>query len=152
MCRDFPDACFLLKGKNVEFLKIPYFNEIIEEFRCQSNLRILDDMEVWTPFSSVAAADIGFARHTSLGDEMLALGKPVIFDDFDGFPGDIYDYGSSVVSKSYEETRQKFSNFFDDKRKYSDDLSPLRNYLFTTSKEPIRHVINKELCTVLRSE
>ncbi len=148
LCRDFPEAFFLLKGKNTDFAKIPFFKEIVSQFRTQPNLLILEDQDLWTPYSSVASADIGIARHTSLADEMLALGKPIIFDDYDGYPSEIYDYGPEVTAYDYYDIKAKCARFFADPEGYNANLNVLRNKLYSIPAEPLEQVIQKELMAI----
>ena len=152
LCVDFPKACFLLKGKNYHFNKIPFFKEYILKFENQHNLILLADMHTWTPFSSVMAADIGFARQTSLADEMLALGKPVVFDDYDGFPSEVYDYGAQVTSYNYKDLRAKFSEFFANPGDYNAGLNALRKKLYTVPVESAEVLIQKKLNHILFSQ
>lgn len=148
LCGDFPDAFFLLKGKNTDFTKIPFFRERVDQFRAQPNLLILEDQELWTPFSSVASADIAVARHTSLADEMLALGKPVIVDDYGGFPSKVYDYGPEVTAYDYDDIQGKLTRFFADPEGYNASLSGLRKKLYSIPAEPVDQVIQKELMNI----
>jgi hypothetical protein len=148
LCRDFPCAFFLLKGKNTDFKQLPFFKEIITQFRALPNLLILEDLDLWTPFNSVAAADIAFARHTSLADEMLALGKPIIFDDFDGYPSEVYDYGSEVIAYDYADIKAKLNKFFADPEGYNANLNALRDRLFFVPSVPVDQFIGTKLATI----
>lgn len=148
LCRDFPNAFFLLKGKDTNFATIPFFQERVRQFRAQPNLLILEDLELWTPFASVAAADIALARQTSLADEMLALGKPVIFDDYDGYPSAIYDYGPEVTAYSYADIKGKLTRFFAGPEGYNANLDALRKKLYTVQNKPVEQVLQGELMSI----
>lgn len=148
LCVDFPDVFFLLKGKNTNFTKIPFFSERVNQFHAQPNLLILEDQELWTPFSSVASADIAVVRQTSLADEMLALGKPVIFDDYDGFASEIYDYGQDVIAYDYEDIKGKLTRFFSNPEEYNANLNGLRKKLFSVPDEPVEQYLHKELMNI----
>jgi hypothetical protein len=145
LCRAFPNAYFLLKGKNSNFLQINFFQDMVAKMRAQHNLLLLQDQEVWTPFVSVASADIAVARHTSLADEMLALGKPVIFDDFDGFPSKIFDYGGQLTAHSLEEVRGKLDQFFKDPVEYAERIKSVCSGLYCTSDFPVQEVLHTRL-------
>lgn len=145
LCGDFPDAFFLLKGKNTNFTKLPFFRERVDQFRTQPNLLILEDQELWTPLSSVASADIAVARQTSLADEMLAIGKPVIFDDYDGLPSGYYDYGDDVIAYDYADIKGKLNRFFADPEGYNANLNGLRKKLYSVPAEPVEQYLQKEL-------
>ena len=148
LCNDFPGVLFLLKGKNTDFIRIQFFKDLLRRFRAHTNLLILEDSSIWTPFTSVASADIGVARHTSLADEMMALGKPVIFDDYDGYPSEIYDYGPDVIAYSYDDIRDKLARFFADPSAYNANLNNLRKRLYTVPEQPVQQVLERELMNI----
>ena len=151
LCHDFPEAFFLLKGKSTEFVRIKFFEDLVSRFRAQPNLLILEDPSIWTPFTSVASADIAVARHTSLADEMLALGKPVIFDDYDGNPSEIYDYGPDVTAYSYDDIRDKLNRFFANPSAYNRNLDDFREKLYYCYDQPVEQVLRKELMAIWSS-
>jgi hypothetical protein len=145
LCRRFPKAYFLLKGKNTNFVKIDYFKDKVAQMRAQQNLLLLEDQDVWTPFTSVAAADIAVARHTSLADEMLALGKPVIFDDFDGFPSKISDYGRQFTALNFAQLQDKLNQFFSDPTGYTKMIKSICSNLYCAPDFPVDKVLQKRL-------
>ena len=148
LCHDFPDAFFLLKGKNTDFIQVPFFKEMVCRLREQTNLLVLENQTLWTPFTSVASADIAVARPTSLADEMLALGKPVIIDNYDKVQSDIYDYGPDVTAYSYDDMREKLTRFVVDPLRYNASLNNLRKKLYTVSDQPIEQLLQRELMAI----
>ena len=145
LCRAFPRVYFLLKGKNSNFLQISFFQEMVAKMQAQHNLLLLQDQEVWTPFVSVASADIAVVRHTSLADEMLALGKPVIFDDFDGFPSKIFDYGDQLIAHSLDEVRGKLNQFFENSVEYAARIKSACSDLYCASDFPVQEELHNRL-------
>ena len=97
LCASFPQAHFMIKGKNFYFINIPYFFDVVKDIEKTPNCILIKDYDKWTPFTSVSVSDIAIALHTSLGDEMLALGKPVIFYEYVRFASEFLDYGSEPV-------------------------------------------------------
>ena len=148
LCANFPEAYFLLKGKNTDFMGLPYFKDVVRRMRAQPNLLILEDQGEWTPFSSVASTDIAVARATSLADEMLALGKPIILDDYDGFPSERFDYGPDVIAYSYDSIREKLSRFFADPEGYNLKLDDLRRRLYSVSDPPVDATLQREMMAI----
>ena len=88
----------MIKGKNYDFINIPYFSDVVKDIEKTSNCTLVKDYEKWTPFTSVSVSDIAIAMITSLGDEMLALGKPVILYDYMKFGSEFFDFGSEVIA------------------------------------------------------
>lgn len=149
ICGDFPEAFFLLKSKDTHFIGIPFLKDVVGRMRAQHNLLVLEDQAMWTPFASVSAADIGLALHTSLADEMLALGKPVIiydglYEDY-GIPTKVYDYGPEATAHNYSDIKDKLATFFANPKGYNARLDDLRKKLFFVPAEPVKEYLHKEL-------
>ena len=145
LCDHFPQAYFMIKGKNNDFLNIPYFSEIKTRTKQTPNCMVVKDYEQWTPFTSSAISDIAVAMHTSLGDEMLALGKPVIFYDFFGFPSQIIDYGSELIAHTYEDLIRKLERYFHDPKAYNNELNPVRKKFYTVPDIPVKELLHGKL-------
>jgi hypothetical protein len=80
---DRPDVDFLLRGKNIDWLDDPFFADVAAMIDLVPNLDV-DRIyfELNRSYSLAAEADCIVAKHTSLGDECLAVGKPVVFHDW----------------------------------------------------------------------
>jgi hypothetical protein len=148
LCTVFPQAYFMIKGKNFDFIKIPYFSEVVSQLNKTTNCVIVKDYVKWTPFTSVSVSDIAIALHTSLGDEMLALGKPVIFYDLFAFPSKIFDYGSEIISFNFDDLKLKLTKFFENPDKYNQNLDSLRKVCFNISNETPKQLLDKELIKI----
>ena len=149
LSEDFPEFIFLLKGKDVNFTKVDYLRPLSDQILARKNIKILDDSSVWTPFLSVAVADIGFARHTSMADEMMALGKPVIFHDTYGFPSQVFDYGNEVTMNSYSQFAEAFRAFKHDRVAFNARYASLRERLFGENIDTnlsIQDILHEQLC------
>ena len=68
----------VIKSKNYEWMNIPFFKDIINDIKQRKNISILDDQKKWTPTQSINTCDFAISLYSSLSDEMLAIGKPVI--------------------------------------------------------------------------
>jgi hypothetical protein len=149
LSEDFPEFIFLLKGKDVNFTKVDYLRPLSDQMLARKNIKILDNSSVWTPFVSVAVADIGFARHTSMADEMMALGKPVVFHDTYGFPSQVFDYGSEVTMHSYSQFAEAFRAFKLDRVAFNVRYASLRKRLFGENigtHSSIQDILHEQLC------
>jgi hypothetical protein len=151
LSRNFPDVFFMIKGKNYDFIKLSYFSEVVAQIEVQPNCHIVKDYRRWTPFTSAAMCDITIAQHTSLGDEILALGKPVIFYDYIGFPSFILDYGKEVLAYNFEDLLEKLNNYFNNPVNYNKLLEPTRKKLYTTSMSSPKKLISDKLLSIYKS-
>jgi len=79
----FPRSCFLIRGKNVDWLEVEALFKIRDKVLEQPNIKIDQNYEEFHISNKLAAAsDSIIARHTSLGDQALSIGKPVIYIDW----------------------------------------------------------------------
>jgi hypothetical protein len=82
LARRFPRSCFVIRGKDAEWLKLDTFFQIRDDIAATPNIVINSDYsEPLVAYSLAAAADSIVARYTSLGDQCLAINKPVIYHD-----------------------------------------------------------------------
>jgi len=138
----------MIKGKNYDFINIPFFPDVVKNIDKTSNCKLVKDYEKWTPFTSVSISDIAIALHTSLGDEMLALGKPVIFYDYLKFASEFFDYGSEVISFNFDDVKLKLTSFIENPEKYNQSLDPIRKKCFNISNESPKQLLDKELIEI----
>lgn len=100
----FPGAYFAIKGKNSDVLSNPQFTDLIQLISYLPNIHVETDLDTYTPYKLATWCDACIAMVTSLGDEMLASGKKVLFYDYYGMPSGLHDYeGFPVLVYSYEE-------------------------------------------------
>ena len=152
LCSYFPSAQFLIKGKGHDFIKIPYFTEIKKQIEQTPNCLLIKDYKQWSPFNSVAVSDIAIALHTSLGDEMLALGKPVIFYDYFKFPSELLDYGKEIMSHSIDDLKFKLTEYFSNPEKYNHTLDAARKKYFSISTMTPKAIIQQQLLNFLDNQ
>ena len=54
--------------------------------------------------SNIKVGDFAIAKPSSLAEEMLSIGKPVIIcNDSGGWPGKVLDYGKLILANNYKE-------------------------------------------------
>ena len=128
IAKQFPQVEFLIKSKNYHWLDIPYFKEIVNKFYQKKNIRILSDQKKWTPLRSVNTCDFAVARYSSLSDEMLAIGKPVII--IDKSIEKVFDFGKIMVKNWREETIKKINLIVTDYKKYNLQIEEDRNKIY----------------------
>ena len=105
----FPDTLFMIRSKDLKWTRLSDYLEVVSEIRKTPNLDISSNYE--TPafqYRLAAVADLVIAKYTSIGDECMGLGIPVIFHDYtpvlsamaertfdyDGLPVFVHDFDS----------------------------------------------------------
>ena len=105
----FPDHNFVIRGKDSDWTGFAFFASWVQEINKRDNLRIDSNYtDNRRSYELANEADLIIARYTSLGDEALAKGRPVIFHeetvtgrtyqsllcDYEGYPVYAHDYES----------------------------------------------------------
>lgn len=83
LAKEFPDLKFTIRGKHIQWLDIPFFYDVKKEIISMSNIAISTDYK--TPqlqYKLAAVSDMVVARHTSMVDECIVAGKPVVIVDY----------------------------------------------------------------------
>ncbi|MFC1743997.1 hypothetical protein ACFL35_08385 [Candidatus Riflebacteria bacterium] len=106
---DFPKAYIVIKGKNTNVLRHPEFSELVNLIENLPNICIETNLAYYSPYKMATLVDAAVAIHTSLGEEMLARGKQVIFYDFyAGLPTSFFDYeGAPIFAFNYQQLADK---------------------------------------------
>jgi hypothetical protein len=123
----FPECDFKIRAKHTGWSNIAFFGPILESLSCNDNVEIIDDyqkMDISYKLLSNAYGVIG--HHTSISDEAMCHGIPVLFHDFSPYASSVYkknyDYnGLELFSSSSEEFQLKFFNYFI-KEQYPDEI------------------------------
>jgi len=121
---------FLIKSKNYFWLKINFFKEIIKDLDSLDNVKILEDANEWTPPSCIKNTDFGIALMTSLADEMIVSGKPVIIFERDDFPSCFLDYGSDIISRDLKDLNYKVNSIKSNLKTYNEKINPIREKFY----------------------
>ena len=124
------EILFLIKGKNYFWLKINFFKDIIKDLNNLDNVKILDDINEWTPSNCIKNTDFGIALMTSLADEMIVSGKPVIIFERDDFPSCFLDYGPDVISKDLKDLNYKVDAIKSNLKTYNEKINPIRKKFY----------------------
>ena len=106
---DLPNVFIVLRYKDVEWLSLPVFADVVRSIEASENLTIsLEYDKSFFSYDLCAHSDLVIAKHTSLGDECLAVGIPVLFHDYTQnvtrIVADAFDYRPArVMCFSYKE-------------------------------------------------
>ena len=80
LSEDFPEVQFTIRGKDTSWTDLPAFADLASHVgRARPNLTVDRDRSLDRSYVLLADSDSVVARHTSLGDQALALGMPVLF-------------------------------------------------------------------------
>jgi hypothetical protein len=92
MAEAFPGAYVVIKGKDTKATTLPVMRDLMATIDRMPNIAIETDLAQHSPALMASMADLTIACHTSLVDEILAVGRPALIYDFVGFPSGFFDY------------------------------------------------------------
>ena len=147
LSKKYPKMNFLIKSKNFDWMNISYYSEILKEINQTKNIEILKDKK-WTSEEIFKACDFCLARYSSIADEILSLGKPIIIYDKFGYPDYFFDYDTRILARNYDEVTKKINLLIKDYDKYNISLDEDRKKLYYNF-EPQK--INKEINKIFKS-
>ena len=105
----FTEVDIIIRGKNMAWTNIPYFKEVLAKVNRISNIWIDDDYsKIRKQYKLATISDLAILKYTSIGDELLAVGKKVIYYDFipnssSYFPNGTFNYnGYNIFAHSYD--------------------------------------------------
>ncbi|TGL77320.1 hypothetical protein EHQ62_00075 [Leptospira jelokensis] len=78
---NFPQYEFVIRGKNILWTKLAYFQEIFLKLKQLRNLIISDIDEIGESYRLLVQSEYVIARVTSIAEEAIAMGKKVIFHE-----------------------------------------------------------------------
>jgi len=140
LARQHCSCLFIIRGKNDDWCSIDEFSDIHNEILSLGNVVIdrVYDYEARS-YRLASIADLVIAKHTSIGDECLAAGIPVLFHDYgvnhEKIFSLLYDYlGLPIYVHSYSELEQRFIDIVNSKDFMSEEnFSYLRSYVYANA-------------------
>jgi len=97
LAKGFPEVDIIIRGKNSDWTKIPYFKDVLNQVNIIPNIWIDDDYsELNKQYKLVSRSDLVIAKYTSIGDEIIAVGKRVIYYDY--FPNSSHYFASGYFN------------------------------------------------------
>ena len=107
--KKFPEVMFLIKGKNSDFIQIPFFKDTVKKMNKMNNISIVIDSTEMSPYYYAAICDFSIAIYTSIADEIMQSYKPVLL--YDGLDKDIPNsdigFDSNIVVKNESDLVKK---------------------------------------------
>ena len=137
LAEELPQVYIIIRGKDDVWCGLPEFKDIYDKIQSMPNMEINREYDQFHVSSRLAAvADIVVAKHTSIAEEALAAGVPVLFYDFmpniQRYVSSLYDFeGYPVYVLSYKELQSRVANIVEH-GDYMDenDFKRLRQYLY----------------------
>jgi len=144
--KSFPHVMFLIKGKNNNFLDIEYFSNTIQKINRMKNLNVFNEFNTYSPYYLGGICDFSIAIHTSVADELLQIGKPVLLLDVakKGLPNKFIGYDENIHIKTHSELMNKINLILSGKFKPS-----VSENIFKFNQVQIKNRISNKLQTIL---
>jgi len=109
LSRDISNVFIILRFKFVDWISLPVFADVIQEIESSENMIIsVDYSKSFFSYDLCGHSHLVIARHTSLGDECMAVGIPVLFHEYthntQRIVVDVFDYSPArIMCFNYEE-------------------------------------------------
>ena len=103
------EVFIVLRYKSLNWINLPVFLDIINRVNVADNVIISEEYSVnYYSYQLCSNADLVIAKHTSLGDECLSRGIPVLVHDYthnlEGIVSRSFDYeGSDIVCHDFKQ-------------------------------------------------
>jgi hypothetical protein len=110
---EIPDVFIILRYKNVDWVSLPIFAETIQKINASDKVTISMDYDKFlVSYDLCAHSDLVIAKHTSLADECLSVGIPVLFHEYthntERLVADAFDYSpSKIMCFNYQELKER---------------------------------------------
>jgi len=148
LASNIPGLFIIIKGKDASIITHPEFQDIFNIINAMPNIKVVDDVITDSPSKMIALADAAVALYTSMADELLAAGKPVIFYDYFGIPSPYFNYENyPVIVKTYHELEKRIcklvsNNDFMDAQQFNE----MRCRLYEgNANGKVKSILNKRL-------
>ena len=102
LSREIPNVFIILRFKSVDWVSLPVFADVFREIESSENMTIsMDYNKSFFSYDLCAYSHLVIAKHTSLGDECLAAGIPVLFHEYthntERLVADAFDYSPAQI-------------------------------------------------------
>ena len=126
------DVFIVLRYKFVDWLELPIFSDIVKRVDAADNVTISTEYSIeYYSYRLCSNADLVIAKHTSLGDECLSRGIPVLFHDYTHnlkrIISSVYDYeDSEIICHDYNQLLSMSKKMLaGESKKYLDEIKYL---------------------------
>ena len=135
------DIIFMIKGKNYNFLKIKYFNEINKELLNKTNIVFANNIGQLNAYQLMSISDFSISRYSSVCEEMKFIKFPfIIFDDIN-FLNEEIKIDDKYIANNIEQIEKFITN-----TKENLKLDNKNNYLnFKKAKTKFQLMLENEI-------
>jgi len=136
LSKDISNVFIVLRYKMIDWVSPPVFAEVVQEIMSSKNMEISMDYEKnFFSYDLCAHSDLVLAKHTSLGDECLSVGIPVLFHEYShntqGLVADAFDYKPTrVMCFNYEELLERTKSILSGDTVTMSEYKHLQNVVF----------------------
>jgi|TARA_Y100000310_G_C20378915_1_gene667109 hypothetical protein len=119
--KDLNEIFIVLRYKNLEWMKLSFFNDLLEQIKKNRNITISNNYnKSFYTYKLCTNSDLIIAKHTSVVDECLSKKIPVLIHDYVHNSNNMFamtfDYGGSeIVCHNYEELLNRSKIFLENK-------------------------------------
>lgn len=113
LSKEIPDVFIILRYKFVDWVSLPVFAETVQKIQSSHNMTIsMNYDKSYFSYDLCAHSDLVIAKHTSLGDECLSVGIPVLFHEYfhntERIVADAFDYTPArIMCFNYDELLER---------------------------------------------
>jgi hypothetical protein len=113
LSEDIPDVFIILRYKDVDWITLPVFADTIRKIQSSENITISTDYSKdFASYDICAHSDLIIAKYSSLADECLSVGIPVLYHEYTHntvrIIADAYDYSpAKILCFNYQELKEK---------------------------------------------
>jgi len=157
------DIFIVLRYKELDWAKNDYFKEILNKIKnCKNIVLSTNYSESLYSNKLCANADLIIAKHTSLADESLASGIPVLIHEYnhntEKYISAVFDYLSSkLICYNLQDLLQKSKSLlFDNNSELKEEISNLKKTIYHVAKNrenmSIKNQILSDCKTIIQNE
>lgn len=141
-----PEILFVLKSKNYNWVKIPFFKDILKKIKKQKNIIFFDRDYQITNFQMIKNVDFSIAKYTSLVDDFLMNHKPSIIYEKVPFVKGFINYDRSIIVENEEELHKTLTTLKKNYVKFNSNLNFMRKNFYrkfnlTNCQNKLRNII-----------
>jgi hypothetical protein len=129
LAKDLPDIFIVLRHKEIKWMDLPVFSESVQIIRNSKNIVFSEDYDMdYASYNLCTHSHLVIARYTSLADECLSVGIPVLFYEYthntERILADAFDYHPARImcynyNQLFERTKEHLDGIpADVKEKY----------------------------------
>lgn len=113
LSEDIPDAFIILRYKDLNWISLPVFSEDVQKINSIPNMKIsMDYDKFFVSYDLCAHSDLVIAKPTSIADECLSVGIPVLFHEYthntERIIADAFDYSPArIMCYNYQDLKER---------------------------------------------